>query len=462
MPTLIAGGTVVTAASTYEADVLVDGGRIVQIGRNLAVEDAERIDATGKYVLPGAIDVHTHLDTPWGDKYVTADDWRAGTVGAACGGTTTLVDFALQGKGQSLREAIDGWHAKAEGKAVVDYGFHAMIMDLTESVRNEIPRMISDEGIPSFKVFMAYKGVVQADDETLLRTMLTAGEHGGLTMVHAENGDAVYVIQERFAEQGKLGIEYWPQSRPPELEAEAAHRAIVLAQLANAPLYIVHVSSALAVEEIARGRNRGQAVYGETCPQYLVLSEERYLEPGAQAARYVMAPPLRDASNQEPLWRALATGTLQVVGTDHSAWPIKDYKDQSLDDFRFIIQGSPGIETRLPVLWTHGVVAGRMSLNSFVETTATAPARLFGLYPQKGDIAIGSDADLVVWDPSVEWTLTVDALHGNTDYTTFEGMQVQGAPAVVLSRGREVVRDREFVGGEGGGRFLRRAPFNAP
>jgi dihydropyrimidinase len=459
MPTLIAGGTVVTAASTYEADVLVDGGQIVQIGRDLAVEDAERIDASGKYVLPGAIDVHTHLDTPWGDKYVTADDWRAGTIGAACGGTTTLVDFALQGKGQSLREAIDGWHAKAEGKAVVDYGFHAMVMDLTESVRNEIPRMISDEGIPSFKVFMAYKGVVQADDETLLRTMLTAGEHGGLTMVHAENGDAVYVIQERFAEQGKLGIEFWPQSRPPELEAEAAHRAIVLAQLANAPLYIVHVSSALAVEEIARGRNRGQAVYGETCPQYLVLSEERYQEPGAQAARYVMAPPLRDASNQEPLWRALATGTLQVVGTDHSAWPIKDYKDQSLDDFRFIIQGSPGIETRLPVLWTHGVAAGRMSLNSFVETTATAPARLFGLYPQKGDIAIGSDADLVVWDPSVEWTLTVDALHGNTDYTTFEGMPVQGAPALVLSRGRPVVRDREFVGGEGGGRFLHRSPF---
>ena len=235
----------------------------------------------------------------------------------------------------------------------------------------------------------------------------------------------------------------------------------MLAGLANAPLYIVHVSSALAVDEIARGRSRGRPVYGETCPQYLVLSEESYLEPGAQAARYVMAPPLRHESNQEPLWQALRSGTLQVVGTDHSAWPIKDYKDQSLDDFRFIIQGSPGIETRLPVLWTHGVVAGRLSLNRFVDTIATAPARLFGLYPQKGDIAIGSDADLVVWDPSVEWTLTIDALHGNTDYTTFEGMPVQGAPAVVLSRGRAVVRDREYVGGEGGGRFLHRAPFTA-
>ena len=236
-----------------------------------------------------------------------------------------------------------------------------MVMDLTDSVRNEIPVMIEREGIPSFKVFMAYKGVVQADDETLLRTMLTAGEHGGLTMVHAENGDAVYVIQERFAEQGKLGIEYWPESRPPELEAEAAHRAIVLAGIANAPLYIVHVSSALAVDEIAQARSRGGQVYGETCPQYLVLSKERYLEPGADAARYVMAPPLRDESNQEPLWQALASGSLQVVATDHSAWPIKDHKDQSLDDFRYIIQGAPGIETRLPVLYTYGVAAGRMT-----------------------------------------------------------------------------------------------------
>ncbi|MGH3044853.1 MAG: dihydropyrimidinase, partial [Gaiellaceae bacterium] len=301
MRVLITGGTVVTAVSTYEADVLVDGGRIVQIGADLDVPGAERIDAAGKYVFPGALDVHTHLDTPWGDKYVTADDWRAGSIGAACGGTTTIVDFALQAKGQTLRQAIDGWHAKAEGKSVVDYGFHAMIMDLTESVRLEIPRLIEQEGIPSFKVFMAYKGVVQADDETLLKTMLTAGEHGGLTMVHAENGDAVYVIQERFAEQGKLGIEYWPQSRPPELEAEAAHRAIVLAGIANAPLYIVHVSSALAVDEIARARSAGRQVYGETCPQYLVLDEERYARP--DGAKWVMAPPLRHRSNQEPLWR---------------------------------------------------------------------------------------------------------------------------------------------------------------
>ena len=456
MRTLVAGGTVVTAVSTYEADVLVDGGRIAQIGRGLDVPDAERIDATGSYVLPGALDVHTHLDTPFGN-YTTVDDWRDGSIGAACGGTTTIVDFALQGRGQSLREAIDGWHAKAEGKAVVDYSFHAMVMELGESVRAEIPRMIAEEGIPSFKVFMAYKGVVQADDETLLRTMLLAAEHGGLTMVHAENGDAVLVLQERFAETGRLGIEYWPKSRPPELEAEAVHRAIALAGIAGAPLYVVHVSSALAAGEIARARAAGRAVFGETCPQYLVLDEERYTR--SDAAKWVMAPPLRHASNQEPLWAALRAGTLQAVATDHSAWPMQGYKDQSLGDFRHIIQGAPGIEERLPLLFTHGVEAGRLSLNRFVEVTSTGPARLFGLHPQKGDIAVGSDADLVVWDPGVEWTLTREAMHGKTDFCTFEGLPVRGAASIVMSRGRVVVRDRQYVGGEGGGRFLHRAPF---
>jgi dihydropyrimidinase len=460
MRTLIHGGTVVTAASTYEADVLVDGGRIVQIGGDPAVEDAERIDASGKLVLPGAVDVHTHLDTPWGDTYRTVDDWRAGSVGAACGGVTTIVDFALQRKGQSLREAIDGWHAKAEGKAVVDYGFHAMVMDLTDSVRAEIPRLIAEEGISSFKVFMAYKGVVQADDETLLRTMLTAAEHGGLTMVHAENGDAVAVLQDRFAEQGKLTVEYWPQSRPPELEAEAAHRAIVLAGIANAPLYVVHTSCAAAAQEIERGRASGRAVYGETCPQYLVLDETRYERP--DGAKWVMAPPLRHASNQEPLWQALRNNTLQVVATDHSAWPLQGFKDQSLHDFRTIIQGAPGIEERLATVYTHGVLAGRLSLNRFVDVVATSPAKLFGLYPQKGDIAIGGDADLVVWDPKPRRTLSRELAHGNTDYCTFEGIEVQGAPSAVLTRGRLVVRDAEYIGGDGGGRFLRRTAFQAP
>jgi dihydropyrimidinase len=319
--------------------------------------------------------------------------------------------------------------------------------------------MIDKEGVPSFKVFMAYKGVVQADDETLMRTLLLAGEHGGLTMVHAENGDAIHVIAERFAAEGKLSVHWWPRSRPPELEGEAANRAIVLAGLANAPLYIVHTSCSYAVEAIARARENGQHVYGETCPQYLMRSIEDYDEPGTAGAKYVCAPPLREKWHQDVLWRALAAGTMQTVATDHSAWPIKGYKEHGMSDFRTMIQGAPGIEERVVVLYTYGVTTGRLSLNRFVEVTSTAPARLFGLYPQKGDIAIGSDADIVVWDPNVEWTLGVAQNHGNTDYSLFEGLPVKGRPALVLSRGRVVVRDREYVGGEGGGRFLHRAPF---
>lgn len=460
MKSLITNGTIVTAGSTYEGDILIEGGQITQLGRGLAAPEAEMIDAAGKYIFPGAIDVHTHIDTPFG-KYTTVDDWRAGSIAAACGGTTTIIDFALQGKGQSLRQAIDDWHSKAEGKAVVDYSFHAMIMDLTEAVRLEIPRMIYEEGIPSFKVFMAYKGLVQADDETLFRTMLLAREHGGLTMVHAENGDAIVVLQEKFANEGKLAPVYWAHSRPPELEGEATHRAIVLAKVAQAPLYVVHMSSGFAVEEVALARSRGQQVYGETCPQYLVLSIDNLEEQNGLGAKYVCAPPLRAKEHQELLWRALANGTIQTVGTDHSAWLFKGMKDQSLHDFRGIINGMPGIEERLCVLYSYGVEAGRLSLNRFVEVTSTNPAKLFGLYPRKGDIVIGSDADLVIWDPKIAWTLSKANTHSNSDFCTFEGLKVKGSPTLVMSRGRVVVKDRQFVGQVGAGRFLRRAAFSA-
>lgn len=461
MKSLIRDGTIITAVSSFHGDILIEDGKIVQIGQHLDAPDAEPTDAKGKYVFPGAIDVHTHIDTPFG-KYTTVDDWRAGSVAGVCGGTTCIIDFALQGKGQSLSEAIDGWHQKAEGKAVVDYSFHAMIMDLTEAVRLEIPRMIEDEGIPSFKVFMAYKGLVQADDETLFRTMLLARDHGGLTMVHAENGDAIVVLQEKYANEGKLAPVYWAHSRPPELEAEATHRAIILAKLADAPLYVVHMTNKFAVDELAKARSQGQRVYGETCPQYLVLSIDNYEEPNGNGAKYVAAPPLRSKDHQEPLWQALANGTLQTVGTDHSAWLFKGMKDQSLDDFRGIINGFPGIEERLFILYTYGVEAGRLSLNRFVDITSTAPAKLFGLYPRKGDIAIGADADLVIWDPTVEWTLTHEKMHSNSDFCTFEGIPVRGTPSFVLSRGRVVVKDREFVGQVGAGQFLRRLPFAAP
>jgi dihydropyrimidinase len=458
MSSLITNGTVVTAVGQYPADVLIDAGRIAQIGANLSVPDAEQIDAAGLYVLPGAIDPHTHLDTPFGGKYTTVDDWRAGTIAAACGGTTTVVDFALQAPGQSLRRAIDGWHAKADGKSVIDYGFHAMVQDLSDSVRQEIPAII-EEGIPSFKVFMAYKGAVQTDDETLLRTMFLAREHGGLTMVHAENGDAVVVVQERLAAEGKLAPVYWALARPPELEAEATHRAIVLAKLAQAPLYVVHVSNGLAAQEIGRARGEGERVYGETCPQYLMLSVENLEEPDGAGAKYVCAPPLRTKDHNDAMWRALATGTLQAVGTDHSAWLFKGMKDQSLDDFRGIINGMPGIEERLFILFTYGVLAGRLSLSQFVNITATAPAKLFGLHPRKGDIAIGSDADLVLWDPTRDWTLGVSEMHSKVDYCVYEGLPVTGWPTVVLSRGEVIAKDRQFVGADGRGEFIRRDRF---
>lgn len=457
--TLVTSGTVVTAVATYDADILIDGGRIAQLGKDLEAPSAERIDASGKYVFPGAIDVHTHLDTPFG-KYTTVDDWRTGTIAAACGGTTTVVDFALQAKGQSLRQAIDAWHVKADGNAVIDYGFHAMVMDLTDAVRREIPALI-DEGVPSFKVFMAYKGGVQTDDETLLRTMFLAREHGGLTMVHAENGDAVVVVQERMAAEGKLEPVYWALSRPPELEAEATHRAIVLARLAEAPLYIVHMSNGLAADELSRARSEGQQVFGETCPHYLMLSVENLEEPNGMGAKYVCAPPLRAKEHRDAMWRALASGALQVVSTDHSAWLFKGMKDQSLHDFRGIINGMPGVEERLFILFTYGVLAGRMSLNRFVDVTATAPAKLFGLHPRKGDIAIGSDADLVIWDPKKEWTLRVGDMHSNVDYCVYEGLKVTGWPTLVLSRGEVVAKDRRFVRNNGAGRFLRRKRFAA-
>jgi dihydropyrimidinase len=457
MRTILVGGTVVSTSDTVVADVLIEAGKIVQIARTIDIADAERIDVAGKFIMPGAIDVHTHIDTPFG-RYTTVDDWESATIAAACGGTTTVIDFALQSRGQSLRAALDGWHARADGKAVIDYGFHAMIYDLNADVIREIPQVIA-EGVPSFKVFMAYKGLVQTDDETLFRTLLLAGEHGGLTMVHAENGDAIVVLQERYAAAGHRDPLYWALSRPPELEGEATHRAIVLAGLAQAPLYVVHMTNRFATDALAAARARGQAVYGETCPQYLVLSIDNLREPDGHGVKYVCAPPLREREHQQALWDALGDGTLQTVGTDHSAWLFRGMKDQSPDDFRGIINGMPGVEERLAILYTYGVLAGRISLNRFVELTATAPAKLFGLYPEKGQIAVGADADIVVWDPAPTWTLGTATMHSRADYCAYEGMPVRGAPALVFSRGRAIVRDRQFTGTRGSGRFLRRRAF---
>jgi dihydropyrimidinase len=457
MRTLIRHGTVVTVAGASIADVLIEGERIVQIGPQLAATADVTHDASGKYVIPGGIDVHTHLDMPLGD-IVTADDFESGTIAAAFGGTTSIVDFAVQDRGRPMREAWETWMRKAEGKAAVDYGFHMIVTDLPLAGLEEMDALVA-EGVTTFKLFMAYPGRLMVDDETIFRALRRSVENGGLVLMHAENGGVIDELVRQARAEGKRAPKYHALTRPPRTEAEATHRAIALAEMAGAPIYIVHVSCAEAVEEMAAARGRGAAAQGETCPQYLFLSEERYDEPGFEGAKYVMSPPLRPRAGQERLWRALASGELQVVATDHCPFRMKDQKTLGRDDFSKIPGGAPGIETRMSLLYDGGVRAGRISLTRFVELTATNPARIFGLYPRKGVIAAGSDADLVVWDPEQEITWSAATHHMRVDYNPYEGRVAKGAPELVLSRGRPVIEAGKFVGRAGAGQFLKRAPL---
>jgi dihydropyrimidinase len=459
MRTLIKGGNVVTAADTFVADILVDEGKVAAIGLNLQVEVGRTIDAGGKYVLPGAVDVHTHLDMPFGGT-VSADDFETGTRAAAMGGTTTVVDFAIQSKGSSLRAALDTWQEKARGKACIDYGFHVAITDLPDAVLDEIPEMAED-GVTSFKLFMAYKGALQVDDATFFKSLLKARECGALISFHGENGDVVDVLVKQMLAEGKTAPLYHALSRPPEAEAEATGRAIALAEMADAPIYVVHLSAAKALDKVIAARDRGLPVYAETCPQYLVKSIEDYEEPEFGGAKYVCSPPLRDRSNWQPLWNGLATGHLQTVATDHCPFNFKGQKEMGRGNFAAIPNGVPGIETRLYVLYTAGVATGKIGLNKFVDLVATAPAKLFGLYPDKGTIAVGGDADLVVFDPTVEHTISAAALHQRVDYTPYEGFDARGAVAAVLSRGEVIAENGKFLGKAGAGRYLPRKRFSA-
>ena len=456
MRTLIRHGTVVTGAGAAVADVLVDGERIAQVGAQLAATADRTVDAAGKYVLPGGIDVHTHLDMPLGDT-VTADDFESGTIAAAFGGTTSLVDFAVQDRGRPMREAWETWMRKAEGKAALDYGFHMIVTDLTAAGLEEMDELVA-EGVTTFKLFMAYPGRLMVDDATIFRALRRTADNGGMVLMHAENGGVIEELVARARAEGRTAPKYHALTRPPRTEAEATHRAIALAEMAGAPVYIVHVSCAEAVDEIAAARARGAAVLAETCPQYLFLSDERYDEPGFEGAKYVMSPPRRPRAGQERLWRALAADELQVVATDHCSFRMKDQKALGRDDFTRIPGGAPGIETRMSLLYDGGVRAGRISLTRFVELTATNPAKLFGLYPRKGVIAAGSDADLVVWDPDREITWSAATHHMRVDYNPYEGRVVRGTPEAVWSRGRPVVEGGQFVGRAGAGRFLKRAP----
>lgn len=460
MKKLIKNGTIVTAADTYQADIVIVNEKITAIGKNLDADGAEVIDAAGAYVFPGGIDPHTHLEMPFGGT-VTRDDFETGTIAAAFGGTTTVIDFCLTDKGKPLKSAIETWHDKSKNKAVIDYGFHLMISEINEQVLEEIPSVIEEEGITSFKVFMAYKNVFQADDETLFRTLITAREHGALVMVHAENGDVIDYLTKKALEEGNTEPIYHALTRPSEVEGEATGRAAQLAGLADSQLYVVHVSCQEAVERIIEARNKGFDIWGETCPQYLVLDQSYLERPNFEGAKYVWSPPLREKRHQAVLWNALKNGQLQTIGSDQCSFDFKGQKDLGKDDFTKIPNGGPIIEDRMSILFSEGVTKGRISLNQFVDITSTRSAKLFGLFPQKGTIAVGSDADIVIFDPAVERTISAETHHMAVDYNAFEGMKVTGEPVSVLSKGNFVIREKQFVGEPGSGQFLKRAKYGS-
>jgi dihydropyrimidinase len=453
--TVIRNGTVVTATDTYASDVGIVAGRVSAIARDLPTENAGKvIDAAGCYVMPGGIDVHTHLDMPFGGTKST-DDFESGTVAAAYGGTTTLIDFAIQYKGQTLREAFDTWMKKADGKAVIDYAFHCIITDLPDTQLREMKTLVG-EGVPTFKLFMAYPGVFMLDDGSIFRAMSAAADFGGMICMHAENGGAIDVIVQRALAEGKRAPKYHALTRPTTAEAEATSRAIALAEMAGAPVYIVHLSCNDALEKVREARDRGLRAYAETCPQYLYLSLENMEAPGFEGAKYVFTPPLREKWHQEKLWQGLAQDDLQVVSTDHCPFCFKEQKELGKDDFTKIPNGGPGIEHRLSLVYSGGVHGNRFSPNRFVQLVSTAPAKLFGLYPRKGTIAIGSDADLIVFDPNEEQVISAKTHHMRVDYSMFEGIRVKGVPKVVLSRGRTLIENGRFVGKAGAGEFVKR------
>jgi dihydropyrimidinase len=457
MKVLIKNGNVVTAVDNYLADVLVEDEKVAVIGRRLDMEADRTIDASGKLVIPGGIDPHTHMELPFGGTFAS-DDFRTGTVAAAHGGTTTIIDFAVQYHGESLIQAVDNWHKKAEGKTAIDYGFHLITTDLPDERVPEMRQLIN-EGVMSFKLFMAYPGVFLVDDATIYRAMKNAGEAGGLICMHAENGIVINEIIKHALAEGKTAPRYHALTRPTKAEAEGVHRAIAIAEMAEAPVYIVHLSCADALEEVREARDKGLATYAETCPQYLFLDYSLYEREGFEGAKWVMTPPLREKWNQDKLWQGLQGNDLQVVSTDHCPFCMKE-KGLGRDDFTKIPNGGPGVEHRMSLIYNGGVAGGKIGLNRFVELTSTSAAKLFGLFPRKGTIAVGSDADIVIFDPNEEMTISASTHHMNVDYSAYEGMKVKGVTRSVLSRGRVVIEDGKYVGKPGDGQFLKRSMFS--
>jgi len=457
MRTLISNGTIVNADATTRADVLVDGERIALIGENLEVTADRTVDAGGKWVIPGAIDVHTHMELPFGGTFAK-DTFETGTRAAAFGGTTTIVDFAVQPRGGSLRQGLDAWHEKADGKACVDYGFHLIISDVRDDVLSEMDQLV-DEGVTTFKLFTAYPGVFFSDDGAIFRAMQQTAKNGGLIMMHAENGLAIDVVAGQNFAAGNTDPYYHGTSRSPVLEGEATNRVIRLAEVAEAPVYVVHLSAREALDEVRRARDQGLPAFAETCPQYLFLSLED-LGNGFEGSKFVCSPPLRPADHQDELWRGLVHDDLQVVSTDHCPFDFHGQKDLGKGDFRKIPNGLPGVENRVDLLHEGGVVSGRITPNRWVQLLSTAPAQLFGL-PQKGVVAVGADADLVVYDPKRTHTISARTHHMAVDYSCYEGRSVTGGADLVLSRGKIIVDGDEWLGQAGDGRFLKRqrSPF---
>ena len=458
MSILIKGGRVITAADDYIGDVFVEDERISLIGESLDQAADKVIDASGKYVLPGGVDPHTHLDMPFGGT-VTIDDVESGQTSAAFGGTTTHVDFIIQPQGTSFADALEEWRGKANGKQVIDMGYHMAVTDLKEGGTLEELASLPDQGITSYKLFMAYKGALMVDDETLFKTMQVAADTGALVMVHAENGDAIDVLVSEALAAGHTEPKYHALTRPPETEGEATNRAIQLARVAGSPLYVVHVSCAESVEPIQLAREKGWDVWGETCTQYFFIDYTFLERPNFEGGKYVYTPPPRDKANQEVLWNAVRTDTLSAISTDHCAFLWDGQKTIGKDDFSKIPNGGPGLENRLQMIHEFGVRGGRISLNRMVELLSTNPAKLFGLYPRKGTIAVGSDADIVVFDPEKQVTISASTHHSKSDYNLFEGTEVTGVPEVVLLRGSVLVENDELVASPGVGQFIARAKF---
>src|SRR6516225_3191905 len=456
--TLITGGTVVTASGTQDADVLLEGEQIAMVmcrepGLKVSITADRLIDAAGKYVLPGGIDVHTHMEMPFGGTF-SADTFETGTRAAAWGGTTTIIDFAVQAKGTSLLGTLDKWHAKADGNCAIDYGFHMIVSDVNDSTLKEMDACIA-AGVNSFKMFMAYPGVFYATDGEILLAMQQAARSGATVMMHAENGIAIDQLVAQALAAGHTDPVYHGLSRPPELEGEATSRAITLAKVANCPLYIVHLSATQALEAVAAARDTGQNVFAETCPQYLFLSLDDLARPDFEGAKFVASPPLRPKDHQDSLWKGLRTNDLSVVSTDHCPFCFKDQKELGRGDFSKIPNGMPGVEHRIDLLH-QGVAAGQMSLPRWVEVASTTPARMFGLYPRKGVIAAGSDADIVIYDPRSRQTLSAATHHMNVDYSAYEGLDITGRVVTTLSRGRVVIDDGQYLGSTSHGTFLAR------